>query len=175
MIAIAVIAIGVFRAVRTVKRLGKSTVSEAIIEAGRPLLRAHRDLEGARWDALGSATEARGLDLRFSADDDPAAEATIRLPEAPEKPRASTSLVKRVTLTGDWRTEHVHTGGYVFRLRLRGAPGVVGKVVRLQMRVDGEGNPWAGRIENDDDDPAAVGDWIEIEWLEILDVREGTG
>jgi hypothetical protein len=65
----------------------------------------------------------------------------------------------------------VHTGGFVFRVRLRGAPGAVGKEVRLLMLVDGRGNAWAARMENDDDDPAALGDWIEIEWVEILDCR----
>lgn len=164
-------AVMVFMAVRAVRRLGPSTISEAQIAAGRPLLRTHRDIDGPRWDELGSATETRGLDLLFRADDDPAARATMLVPGAPVKPRSTTSLVQRVTLTEEWATPHVHTAGFVFRVRLRGAPGVVGKVVRLQLRVDGNGQPWAARIENDDDDPAAVGDWIEIEWLEILDVR----
>jgi hypothetical protein len=95
----AAIAIVVIRTVRGIKRLGQPTVSEERIAAGTPILRAHRDVDGARWDALGSATEARGLDLSFRADDDPGAEATMRVPDAPAKARSTTSLIKRVKLT----------------------------------------------------------------------------
>ena len=156
---------------RVLKRLGPATIPEEAMEAGRPLLRVHRDAGDPQWDHLGAGTESRGLDLLFHADDDPEAEATVRAPGAPVKAPSTTSRARRVTLTAEWQTAYVHAGGYVFRARVRGAPGVVGKVVRLKMRVDSAGKPWAGHIGNDDDDPAAVGDWVEVEWLEMLDVR----
>lgn len=34
-----------------------------------------------------------------------------------------------------------------------------------------QNRPIGGRIENDDDTAAAVGDWIEVEWAGILELR----
>ena len=49
---------------------------------------------------------------------------------------------------------------------------MVGREVRIQMVVDRDGRPVGGRMENDDDTDAAVGDWIEVEWAELLRVRD---
>ena len=46
---------------------------------------------------------------------------------------------------------------------------IVDKTTRIQMVIATRtGEPVGGKIENDDDDDAAVGDWIEIESAEIL-------
>ena len=64
----------------------------------------------------------------------------------------------------------MHTAGYVFQIRLRGTGQVVGRQMRIQMMVDGDGKPVGGRIENDDDTRAAVGDWIEVASAEVLEI-----
>ena len=51
-----------------------------------------------------------------------------------------------------------------WRTQLGADPGVIGRSLTL------DGTPYAGRIENDDDTDAAVGDWIEIESLEVLEL-----
>ena len=48
---------------------------------------------------------------------------------------------------------------------------VVGKQVKLLMHVEGNGTPFGGGVENDDDTDAAVGGWIEFESVEVLKVR----
>lgn len=45
--------------------------------------------------------------------------------------------------------------------------------MQLGMLVDGKGVPHGARIENDDNDDAAVGDCIEVEGAQILQVAEG--
>ncbi len=56
---------------------------------------------------------------------------------------------------------------------MRGTGPVVGKEVRIQMRVAGDGAPIGGQVENDDDTDAAVGGWIEFEEVEVLQVGSG--
>jgi len=56
----------------------------------------------------------------------------------------------------------------VFQVSLRGAPGVIGKEIRIKMVVRKGSEPVGGQIENDDDTDAAVGDWIEIERAAII-------
>lgn len=126
---------------------------------------------GDVWSNLGSRTTADSMRLKFDHDDDPQAEATFLAdPSKPEK-RNTLSNMHTVRLAKDFETHHVHTRGYVFRARLRGTEPVVGKEVRLLMKVNGNGTPHGGGVENDDDIDAAIGGWIEFEELEILKVR----
>ena len=130
-----------------------------------------RDEPGGGWQHLGKKTTARGLDLKFDHDDDPWAEAILLAPGVGEPRRNTLAHRLTVRLGSDFATHHVHTSGYAFRVRLRGTGLVVGKEVLIMMKVDRDGSPYGATIENDDDTDAAVGDWIEIEWAEILRVR----
>ena len=128
---------------------------------------------GNGWQKLGSKTTARGLDLKFDADDDPQAEAMIPVPDL-DAARSSNGLANRLTITlsDQFESHHVHTGGYVFRVRLRGSGKIIGKEVLLKMVINPRsGEPIGGMLENDDDTDAAVGDWIEVESAEILSVE----
>lgn len=157
--------------VRTGVRAGPREVSEERLAGARTLLRLTAEDPGEGWTDTGCATRTRGLDVRFDADDDPEAEATLRLPDAPETARSTYANVRTVRLTDSFVTHHAHTAGHVFRIRLAGRDAVVGKEVRLQMVMAGK-RPHGGRLENDDDDDAAVGDWIAVEWAEILELTE---
>ena len=48
----------------------------------------------------------------------------------------------------------------------------MGRQTRVQMVVDGSGNAIGGRIENDDDTRAAVGDWIEVDRVAVLEIPD---
>lgn len=154
---------------RLQRAAGPRTLDGPRLARARTLLSLTAGEADSAWHELGRATTARGLDLKFEADDDPAARALLRLPGVPEKRRLALANSVAVRLAPDYETHHVHTAGYVLRVRLRGASGVVGREVRIQMVVDGGKEPVGARIENDDDDDAAVGDWVEIESLEILE------
>lgn len=153
------------------RKAGPRQVGERALERSRAIVSASRDAPDPGWGGLGSKTTVRGLDVLFDHDDDPQAEATLFVPGR-ETDRPTRTLANRMTvdLTHEWSTHHVHTSGYAFRVRLRGQGAVIGRQTRIQMVVDGEGEPLGGRIENDDDTRAAVGDWIEVECAEILEV-----
>ena len=152
------------------RKAGPRELSDMDLRRGVVVRRATPDDPGTSWDKLGSRTTAEGLRLRFDHDDDPQAEASFLVGDSER--RSSTTLANRKTvrLAEEFETHHVHTRGYVFQVRLRGAGPVVGKEVRIQMHVDGNGEPFCGRIENDDDTDAAVGGWIEFEFVEVLEV-----
>lgn len=154
------------------KKAGPRTVTDLDIQRGRTLVRISSDDSGAGWDKLGSKTTANGVHLRFDHDDDPQAEAILLAP-ADERSDSGNGYANRKTvdLTDTFQTHHVHTSGYVFQIRMRGTGGVIGRQVRLQMHVTTDGRPARGQIENDDDTRAAVGDWIEVEFAEIVEVR----
>jgi len=158
--------------VRQSRRAGPRELSDSVLERASPLLRVTHEDPGAGWEDLGRATRADGLRLRFDHDDDPEAEASLRVSDGTPAARGTLANSLTVRLRPDYVTEHVHTSGYVFRLRLRGTGAVVGKEVQIQMAVADDGRPYAGGVENDDDTDAAVGDWIEVDWAEILRVAE---
>jgi hypothetical protein len=153
-----------------VKRAGPKEIDPMRLARGTTIRRAKLGAGEDIWSMPGSRTTVDGMRVRFDADDDPQAEATfLANPASPKKNPASNILTVR--LGADFETRHVHTRGHVFRVRLRGTGAVVGKEVRLLMRVNADGTPYGGGIENDDDIDAAVGDWIEFEEVEILRVR----
>ncbi|MEN8375033.1 MAG: hypothetical protein ABFS34_06235 [Gemmatimonadota bacterium] len=156
--------------VRAKMKAGATTADPAMLERGRTLLRRTSDDPGPGWDLTGSATQARGLDLRFDHDDDPQAEATMLAPGRSGRASNLLTNINTIHLPADFEDHHVHTSGYVFRVRLRGTGAVIGREVRLGMLVDGKGAAHGGRIENDDDTDAAVGDWIELQGAEILEL-----
>lgn len=153
-------------------RAGPNQLDEMTLARGITLRTATPADPGEGWTKLGSRTVADGLRLRFDHDDDPQAEASFMI-EDREKLNALANR-KRVRLSEAFETHHVHTRGHVFRVRLRGTGGVVGKEVRIQMHVHSNGDPYCGRVENDDDTDAAVGDWIEFEKIEVLKVSPRT-
>lgn len=155
--------------VRSVQRAGPRQLPETDLRRGRTIVALTADAPGPGWEEVGSATTVRGIDLRFDADDDPAARATLLAPESRRGTRGNLLSNKvTLTLTGAFETHHVHTSGWIFRVTLRGSGKTVGREVQLGMAVDRAGRPWGGRIENDDDTAAATGDWIEIQRAEIL-------
>ena len=150
------------------KRAGPLTLSDMDLRRAVSIKRADVNNPGDGWSHLGSLTTADGLNLRFDHDDDPKAEASFVI----EDRKLVSSLGQRITvrLTDTFETHHVHTRGDVFRVRLRGTGPVIGREVRIQMHVFGDGKPRCGRVENDDDTDAAVGGWIEFEEIEVLQV-----
>lgn len=152
------------------RRAGQRQLGELDLARAVTLARATASDPGNGWSLLGSKTRAEGLHLRFDHDDDPQAEASFLID--PATSGKGNTLAHRVTVRlGDaFETHHVHTRGYVFRVRLRGTGPVVGKEVLIQMHVRSDGTPWGGRVENDDDTDAAVGGWIEFEEVELLQV-----
>ena len=171
LIALALFVLFVVYMVVQAKRAGPKTLSDHELRRARVVERATRDDPGAGWQEPGAATTVNGLDLKFDHDDDPKAEASFFVGNHGERRRRGTlALPLTVRLKADFETHHVHTRGWIFRVRLRGTGGVVGKEVRLGMHVTGNGVPHCGRVENDDDTDAAVGDWIEFESVEVLQV-----
>ncbi len=166
LIFVAVFALFVAVLVMRVKQAGPRQLSEA--ELARATLIMSSTAEGPypSWGHLGSKTRADGLNLRFDHDDDPQAEAHYVLNER----GLANTLSHRVTvrLTESFETHHVHTRGYVFRVRVRGTGPVVGKEIKIMMHVASDGTPLYGAVENDDDTDAAVGGWIEFESVEVL-------
>ena len=153
------------------RQAGPRQVSDEVLARGRSVVRVTVADPGEGWQEAGRRTQAEGLNLRFDHDDDPQAEATLLVPEFERASRSNTfSHVLTIDLSNSWETHHVHTSGYVFRIRLRGDSVVAGKQVQLRMVVGSDGRPYGGRIENDDDTDAAVGGWIEVEWAEVLRV-----
>lgn len=152
-----------------VRRAGPAQLDEAQLARASVVHRWTRDGPAPRWEGVGSATTVDGLRIKFDADDDPQAEATLALPGG----RKGGGVSRRITvrLGADFQTYHAHTAGHVFRVRMRGTGGVIGKQVCIMMKPGEGGRPYGGRIENDDDTDAAVGDWIEIEWAEVLKAR----
>lgn len=153
------------------RRAGPPQLTEGELESATVVASATRDAPGPGWTELGSKTTADGLRLRFDHDDDPQAEALFPADPGGATKTSSLAHKRTVRLGADPETHHVHTRGYVFRVRMHGTGAVIGKQVQIQMRVAGDGTPIGGQIENDDDTDAAVGDWIEIEKVEILRVR----
>jgi hypothetical protein len=74
-----------------------------------------------------------------------------------------------VTLREDFRAHHVHNGGGVFQVSLRGTGEGVGRRVEIKMWRTGS-EPWAGALANEDDHDPVVGAWIEVAWAEIREV-----
>ena len=155
------------------RKAGRRTLPDGLLARGRTVLRVERDAPGPGWGKLGNKTTVRGLDVRFDHDDDPQAEATLLVSEhSGEGSNSTLANSLTVDLEEEFVSHHVHTAGFVFRIRLRGTGKVVGRQTRIQMVVDGSGRPVGGRIENDDDTRAAVGDWIEVESAEILKIPD---
>ena len=100
---------------------------------------------------MGSKTTADGLNLKFDHDDDPQAEASFVVEASDGSKRNSIAHSLTVRLGQEFETHHVHTMGFVFRVRLRGTGPVIGKEVRIQMHVRSDGTPWRAAIENDDE------------------------
>ena len=153
------------------RRAGPRQVSDDLLDDAEVIVRSTAEYPEPGWGHLGSETRADGLRLRFDADDDPAAEARFLAPTHERASRSSFGQGRTITLGDEFVTEHVHTAGYVFRIRLRGVGAVVGKQVEIKMMVGTNGKPAAGQIENEDDHDPAVGDWIEVELIEILRLR----
>ena len=153
------------------KRAGPPQLSEMELARATAIASATAEEPGNGWSRLGSRTIARGLHLRFDHDDDPEARATFLVDPTVTKKRSSLALTNTVRLPAEFQTFHVHTRGYVFRVRMRGTGPVVGKQVQIEMHVTDRGVPWGGQVENDDDTDAAVGGWIEFEKVEVLEVR----
>lgn len=154
---------------------GPLQLSEAEIESATPILRVTAQQPGPGWQELGSRTSAQGLNLKFDHDDDPEAEATILVPNAPRSRGSMFSPRLTVRLGSDFETFHVHNRGWVFRASVRGTGRTIGKEVLAMMKVRGNGSAYGATIENDDDTDAAVGDWIEFAWAEILHLEKGAG
>ena len=148
------------------KRAGPSQLDQIVLDRASVVRSA--DGSGEVWSDLGSKTTADGMNLRFDHDDDPEAEASFMI----EDRGKASSLANRMTirLTDAFETYHVHTRGYIFRVSVRGTGPVVGKDIRMAMRMHTDGKPYCGRIENDDDTDAAVGGWIEFDSVELLRV-----
>ena len=159
--------------VRGAMKAGKRELSREELARASTLLSVSSSAPGEGWQRLGELTTADGLNIKFDHDDDPQAEALMLAPGvANERPGNSLANNLPITLGADFETYHVHTGGFVFRIRARGTGNVVGKQTRLQMAINPKtGMPIGGKLENDDDLDAAVGDWIEIESAEILQVQ----
>jgi hypothetical protein len=150
------------------KRAGPRQLGEMGLSRAIGVAKATAEDPGHGWSGLGSRTTADGLNLKFDHDDDPEAEATFLVD--PSKTKQGNMLAHSLTvrLGSEFESHHVHTRGYVFRVRMRGTGPVVGKEVRIQMHVASDGTPYGGRVENDDDTDAAVGGWIEFEEVEVL-------
>ncbi len=154
-------------------KAGPRSVDEDRLATARPVLRLTRDAPGHGWQVLGSHTEARGLDLRFTDDDDPRAQAWLLLGDRTKAPGTYIANRQDATLTDEFTAHHVHAAGYVFRASLRaGEPAVLGRTVVLEMAMGGKGKAVGASIENDDDRDPAMDGWIEVESLEILKLRE---
>jgi hypothetical protein len=159
---------------RGAQKAGKRQLRSEEMAWARTLLAVSQESPGDGWQRLGSLTSSNGLNLKFDHNDDPQAEAMIFAPGASDDTTRS-RLSNRVTieLPEEFTTFHVHTAGYVFRVRAKGTGGVVGKEICLKMAVNPRTlEPVGGIIENDDDTDAAVGDWIEIESAEILQIPQ---
>ncbi len=174
----AVFGIAVLLLVLQAKKAGPRQVPGADIDSGRTVVRVTAAEPGAGWQELGSKTRVDGINLRFDHNDDPQAQATLLVPERDRGGRNTFTHNLTVALTDTFETHHVHTAGYVFRVRLRGDAAVAGKEVKIQMKVSGDGKAYGGHIENDSGkrragaaSKAAVGGWIEIEWAEVLQLR----
>lgn len=166
--AIAFAAFLIFLFIQT-RRAGPVQVEESAIRSGRIIREVRREDAGNPWGKLGIKTSANGLDLKFDHDDDPQAEATLYVPGLDAGyTGGGFSTPFTVRLTEAFRTHHAHNSGFVFQVSLRGAPGVIGKEIRIKMVVRKGSEPVGGQIENDDDTDAAVGDWIEIERAAII-------
>lgn len=170
-VALAVLGLAIVWLVRQSSKAGPRQLPADALNGASRLVRVTASDPGRGWEKLGSRTRADGLKLRFDHDDDPQAEASLLVPAGGRASRGALANSRTIRLAPEFETHHVHTAGHVFRLRLRGTGEVAGREVRIQMAVDDAGRPFAGRVENDDDTDAAVGDWIEVEWAEVLRVR----
>jgi len=158
---------------RRAKKAGPREVDAEALSRGQTVVRCTAAEPGEGWSDLGSKTAADGLRLRFDADDDPQAEAALLVPQHDRAGGNRFGHSRTITLSRDFTDEHVHTSGYVFRLRLRGTGATVGKQVEIKMKVGSNGEPYGGVIENDDDHDPATGDWIDFEYVEIMKVGRG--
>lgn len=172
-VILALFGLAVLWIVRQTRKAGPRELSARDLQLSSPLVRVTADEPGAGWEELGRRTRANGLHLRFDHDDDPAARATLLVPSAARAARGTLANSRTIRLGSEFDAHHVHTAGYAFRVRLRGTGAVIGREIRIQMVVDNAGRPYGGRIENDDDTDAAVGDWIEVEWAEVLKAPSG--
>jgi hypothetical protein len=107
------------------RRAGPRQVSALDLSRAIVVRRATRDDPGEGWSKLGSKTTARGLDVKFDHDDDPQAEASFFAEGAADESRNTLANRTTVRLGSVFETHHVHTRGYVFRVRLRGTGDVV--------------------------------------------------
>ena len=156
--------------IKNARRAGARELPDEVVSRARQLVSVSASRPGVGWQRLGSRTMADGLNLKFDHDDDPQAEAMLLAPGVDSAARVSTLANNLpIKLGSSFETFHVHTGGYIFRLRARGTAKVVDKTTCIKMVINPKsGEPIGGKIENDDDYDAAVGDWIEIESAEIL-------
>ena len=153
-------------------RAGPNQLDDLALSRATPIRRIAAGGSSEVWSKLGSKTEANGLHLRFDHNDDPQAEASF-MADGGERSVINAMGVRRtVRLTEEFSTHHVHNRGYVFRVSVRGTPPVVGKEVKIQMHVHGDGEPYCGKVENDDSLDAAIGGWIEFESVELLKVHD---
>lgn len=150
------------------RRAGPNQLGERDLARAVAIQKSTASQPDPGWTELGSKTTAEGLSLRFDHDDDPQAEASYYPRASARQKRASLANTVVVRLPADFETHHAHTGGYVFRVRLRGTGSVVGKQIKLKAHIYSDGSLHCGRVENDDDLDAAVGGWIEFESLELL-------
>jgi hypothetical protein len=154
-----------------VVRAGPNQLSEMDLARATVIQQSTADHPEPGWSGLGQKTTADGLNLKFDHDDDPWAQASYLPRGGRDTARSTTANRKTVRLRRDLETHHVHTRGYVFRVRMRGTEPVIGKAIKVQMHVRGDGTPHCGRVENDDDTDPAVGGWIEFESVELLEVK----
>ena len=156
--------------INNARRAGRRELSAEQLSRSRQILSVTVAQPGAGWQRLGRLTTADGLNLKFDHNDDPQAEAMLLAPGVDPQHRVSNfANTLPIQLSATFQTFHVHTAGYIFKLRARGTGKVVDKTTRIQMVISTRtGEPVGGKIENDDDDDAAVGDWIEVESAEIL-------
>lgn len=103
--------------VRVARRAGPRQVSAEDLARARPLLRVTPDDPGPGWTGLGSATHVDGIRLRFEADDDPAAEATLLVPGREGAPHNALANRHTIRLAEAFETHHVHTGWRSWRSR----------------------------------------------------------
>lgn len=153
----------------TGRKLGRPTRSKEEVARGRVIGQYHSPHD--TWHELGTETRAEGLDLFFNADDDPAAQATIMLTESKDKKMLVANNVS-VPLTADFQTHISASGSYAAVVELRADPGVVGRSVNVQMLVSPDGAPIGVRIENDDEHDPAIGDWIRITRIAIVELAK---
>ena len=160
--------LGIAVSYRNAKKLGPKQIAPEALRSARVVILLHNGDSTSTWTKVGSATSVDGLSVRFDAADDPAAEAQLHIGA---KAFPATGLISNkvlVSLQPEYTDAHVHSAGYVALLSVRGTPHVVGRKIKLKMRVTRDGSPHSVCIENEDDLDPAIGGWIEIRRLAVL-------